>query len=400
MLFVRPTRAAALALAASASSALAQPAAARDAAAPDTVAADTVAADTVPATPAGPAGGGAAGPGRFALHGYLTQGYAGLSGGVQFYGVRGRASADFRYAALQGRYALTAADRVVLQVSHRRLGASPITGMEPEVKANWAFYEHAFGDGTVVKAGRAPIPRGIYNQLRSVGVALPTYRPPVVFYDEGAYYSETLDGLVASRTFRDDAAWSVEAHAYAGQWNSLAYDTWSDAYSVQRVRARRAVGGQVWLDTPLDGVRLGAAAQRYAVNADVMETSEMKEYHLSVDATRERGFFRAEAQQQNYGVSEFYSGYAQLGARLAGKLHGVVEVQRSLEAGVEYGDGDLPSSFMWHRSDGVGLAYHFAPTLVLKLEHHWDRGIQLEQPGDPLNPMRFRYTIASLSASF
>ncbi len=365
-----------------------------DTAAVDTAAVDTAAVDTAPAAPA------VRGASRLTVHGYVTQGFAGLHGGVQFYGVRGRTSGDFRYAALQGRYALTGADHVVLQVNHRRLGDSPITGHESEVRANWAYYEHAFRDGTAVKAGRSPIPRGIYNQLRSVGVALPTYRPPVVFYDEGAYYSETIDGVVASRTFREDAAWSLEAHAYAGQWESLAYDTWSDEYAVERVHARRAVGGQLWLNTPVDGVRLGAAAQRYAVNEEVMETSEMKEYHLSAEVTRERGFFRAEAQVQLYGVSEFYSGYAQLGARLAGKLHGVVEVQRSLEAGVEYGDGTLPSSYMWHRSDGVGLSYAFAPTLVAKVEHHWDRGIQLEQPGNPMNPRRFRYVIASLSASF
>lgn len=333
------------------------------------------------------------------MHGYLTQGYAGLSGGVQFYGVRGQPSADFRYAALQGNYALTSADRLVLQLSHRRLGPSPITRMEPAVKVNWAFYEHAFRDGTTLKAGRSPIPSGIYNQLRSVGVALPTFRPPVVLYDEGAYDSETVDGLVASRTFREAAPWSLEAHAYAGRWQSLAYTTWSDVYSITRMRARNAIGGQLWLHTPVDGVRVGAAAHRHAVNAEMMETSEMKQYDLSFDATRERGFARTELQLQSYGVGKFYTGYAQLGTRLVGKLHGVVEVQRARRTNSMSG-GTLPSSYAWHRSDGLGLSYAVAPTLVLKTEHHWDRGIQLEQPGDPRQPPRFRYAIASVSASF
>ncbi len=369
--------------------------AAPPAAAPDTAAGDAIAADSA-APPPRPA---TRPDGRLTVHGYLTQGYAGMSGGVQFYGVRNRASGDFRYAALQGRYALTGSDRLVLQVNHRRLGPSPITDLEPEVRLNWGYYEHAFRDGTTVKAGRSPIPRGIYNQLRSVGVALPTYRPPVVFYDEGAYYSETIDGVVASRTFRDDAAWSLEAHAYGGAWRTLSYDTWSEAYSITRTRATNAVGGQLWLDTPLDGVRLGAAAQRYDVSGVAVQTSEIKEYHVSADATRERGFLRAEAQLQSYGTDDFVTSYVQLGARLAGKLHGVVEAQRSWDTNQTY-DPSLPSDYAWHRSDGVGLAYHFAPTLVAKVEHHWDRGIQLEQPGDPLNPMRFRYAIVSLSASF
>jgi hypothetical protein len=232
-----------------------------------------------------------------------------------------------------------------------------------------------------------------------VGVALPTYRPPVVFYDEGAYYSETLDGLVASRTFFAEAPWSLEANAYGGAWTTLSYDTWSEVYSITRTRATNAVGAQLWLSTPVDGVRVGAAAQRYNVTGSAVQTSEIREYHASVDATRERGFFRSEAQLQNYGTDDFISAYAQLGARLVGKLHGVVEVQRSWDTNQTY-DSALPRDYAWHRSDGVGLAYHFAPTLVLKLEHHWDRGIQLEQPGNPLNPPRFRYAIASVSASF
>jgi hypothetical protein len=37
---------------------------------------------------------------------------------------------------------------------------------------------------------------------------------------------------------------------------------------------------------------------------------------------------------------------------------------------------------------------------VAKLEHHWDKGIQVEQPADPMAAPRFRYAIASISASF
>jgi hypothetical protein len=44
--------------------------------------------------------------------------------------------------------------------------------------------------------------------------------------------------------------------------------------------------------------------------------------------------------------------------------------------------------------------YKFSPTLVLKAEHHWNKGIQVEQTADPANPPRFNYTIVSLSASF
>jgi len=51
-------------------------------------------------------------------------------------------------------------------------------------------------------------------------------------------------------------------------------------------------------------------------------------------------------------------------------------------------------------SAGAGVNYYFSPALVLKLENHWDKGIQVEQPASPLDPPRFHYFIASLSASF
>ena len=338
----------------------------------------------------------------FSVHGYLTQGW-GKSTGTQFYGLTDEASTDFRYAALQLRFFASPNDQFVVQANHRRLGRSKITEFESDVNLNWAFYQHAFSQGTSVKVGRMPIPRGIYNELRSVGVVLPLYRPPVVFYDEGAYYSETIDGVIASHTFFGSSPWSVEVNGYFGGWRSLAYDNWSDEYAVYRVRARNAIGAQLWFNTPAEGVRLGIAAQRHDDRWEMDEfyENELKEYHLSLDATRERWFVRIETQLQNYVDSDkLYVGYVQANYKVTPKLGITGEVQRSRDTDVEYGDGVLPRSFEWHRSDGVGLSYAVTPSLVLKVEQHWDRGIQIEQPTHPSTAPKFRYVIASLSASF
>ena len=61
---------------------------------------------------------------------------------------------------------------------------------------------------------------------------------------------------------------------------------------------------------------------------------------------------------------------------------------------------EYPRDFDWHRAAGVSATYSFSPALVLKVEHHWNKGIQVEQHADPRDPARFRYAIASLSASF
>ena len=168
------------------------------------------------------------------------------SSGTPFYGITDEASTDFRYAALQLRFMPTTSDQFVVQANHRRLGRSRITDFESDVNLNWAFYQRGFRNGTTMKVGRMPIPR-IYNELRSVGVVLPMYRPPVAFEDEGAYYSKTIDAIIASHTFGESSRWSLETHAYFGGWRSLAYDTWSEEYSISRVRAENALGSQLWL---------------------------------------------------------------------------------------------------------------------------------------------------------
>ncbi|HET7457088.1 MAG TPA: hypothetical protein VFJ74_05475 [Gemmatimonadaceae bacterium] len=351
------------------------------------------------------AGAPSAGPGggTLAVHGYLTQGW-GKTSGPQFYGLTDVGSTDFRYAAIQFRYDRKN-DGLVVQLNNRRLGRSPITDFESSVNVNWAFYERHLGDAAAVKVGRIPIPRGIYNEQRSIGVLLPLYRAPVVFYDESAYYSETIDGAVVSRTFRDGKPWSVDASVYGGGWSTLAYDQSGDVYAVSRIRAENAIGSQLWLNTPLDGLRLGLAAQRYRwqpigdASAQAGDVSIVREEHASLDGTFTRWFVRAEGEVQHFSDDRFVSSYAQTGVRVLPKTMLVGEYQIATEHNQTYST-DWPSTFDWHRSGGVGLNFAFAPNLVLKAEHHWDRGIQVEQPANPRDPPSFRYDMVSLSASF
>lgn len=342
--------------------------------------------------------------GTLAIHGYLTQAYA-ISSGVQHYGITGQGSTDFRYAALQVRYD-KGQDGFLIQFNERRLGRSPSTQFESDVRLNWGFYEHRFTDGTQLRVGRVPVPRGIYNEQRSIGVVLPFYRAPVIFYDEGAYFSETLDGVVASHTFAADRSWNLETHAYAGGWSLLQYDqeTGPDYY-IGRVRAENGFGGQLWLDTPIDGVRLGAAAQHYVFHtidetsnafADVQQVYDLQ---ASFDATRDRWFVRAEGLEQHYETDHFYSSYLQGGFRLTPKLMVVSQGEYAVER--KYSIPPWPETFTWHKSLAIGANYYFAPNLVLKAETHWDRGVQVEQwVADPGQPPFFRYLIASVSASF
>lgn len=344
------------------------------------------------------------GEGRLAIHGYLTQGY-GAADGARFYGLRSQGSSDFRVAALQVRYDRDD-DGVLIQLNHRRLGESRITDFESNVNLNWAFYERRSKSGlTTVKVGRVPVPRGIYNELRNVGVVLPMYRAPVIFYDEGAYFSETLDGATVAHAFRDGKPWSLDVSAYFGGWSLLAYDQSGDEYTIGRVRAENGYGTQLWLNTPVEGVRLGAAAQAYDwENRDetggVTGRQSVWEVQGSLDATFSRAFLRAETLLQNYDPDDYYANYVQVGVGVTPKLWLVGLGEYAYERNYDYGVPTYPKAFVWHRAAGAALNYRVSPTFVLKAEHHWNKGVQVEQATTPATAPRFQYYLLSASASF
>jgi hypothetical protein len=383
-----PACAAPLLVALAVAGGVARPAFAQTAAAPDTAAQEAPVDDAPDA---------AAAEGRLAIHGYLTQGYA-ASDGTPFYGIRGQASSDFRYAALQFRYDRDA-DGFLVQVNHRRLGKSPITTFESAVNVNWAFYERRTDAGSSLRVGRVPVPRGIYNEQRSIGVVLPFYRAPVIFYDEGAYFSETIDGVVLSHTFMRESPWSIEVNGYGGGWSLLAYDQTGSEYLVNRIRAENAVGTQLWVNTPVEGLRVGSSYQRYRwENQTDGMRQDVQEFQASVDAAFPRVTVRAETMMQDYETDDYYASYLQTGINVTPKLAFHTQFEYAYERNWDW--GVYTPSFDWHKAAGVGFNYKLNPALVLKLEHHWNKGIQVEQPADPATAPRFRYAIASLSASF
>lgn len=344
-----------------------------------------------------PAAGQEPDEGRLSIHGYLTQGYA-VSDGTPFYGMTDQGSTDFRYAALQFRYDKKE-NGFLVQVNHRRLGKSPITDFESALNVNWAFYERRTEQGLAIRVGRVPVPRGIYNERRSIGVVLPFYRAPVIFYDEGAYFSETIDGLVLSKTFWSDRTWNLDAHLYGGGWYLLAYDQTGSEYVVNRIRSENAIGSQLWVNTPIEGLRFGASAQTYRWESltDGM-TQQVKEYQASVDATFSRFMVRAETELMDFTTDDYYASYLQTGINLTRKLSFNTQFEYAYERNWSF--PVYEEEFDWHKAAGVGIVYKFAPSLVFKAEHHWNKGIQVEQPADPANPPRFSYGILSLSASF
>jgi hypothetical protein len=329
---------------------------------------------------------------KITFHGYLTQAYA-QSDGHQFLGITEDGTADYRTAALQIRADVNKDDAFVVQLSHERFGASGVHLIKDDVELDWIFYEHKFRN-SAVKVGRVQIPFGIYNEVRDVGTLLPFYRPSHNFYGEAAYSSETIDGVVLSHSFQLGDRWGLDADVHYGDWKFISRDFVTGAYVNNSVDD--SIGAELWLETPISGLRIGAGGMRYDIEFAGVE-SKWNVYHVSVAGDFDRFAIHSEFKDVDIGNGfHVLFDYVHLGVNVTEKLSVNVQQDRFYQKF---------SGFPKFRADQdrvAGINYAFSPSLVLKTEHHWNEGrFWLEDvPQFGLEELETRYWLVSLSTSF
>jgi hypothetical protein len=328
------------------------------------------------------------------VHGYLTQAW-GIADGGTFAGIPTEGTTDYRTLALLFRYDLGEQDNLTIQLSHRRLGVSPDVVGEPDVKLDWAYYDRQFG-AFDVRIGRIPIPAGIYNELRFVGVTLPMYRPPFNFYMEGAFTSETVDGAVARYTLFQGDAWSVDASAYYGSYTMVNRAQIDTQYVPVSANVQHAVGGQAWINTPIDGVRFGGGLSTEDVK-DGEFPGRWNEWHASADINLPAVTARAEYRTFGLPQLRYTAYYGSLDLHVTDRfsLHGLADF-------ADFTYYPLPT-IKFNKEYAAGVSFAVRPNLVLKGEVHTTNGFWADSPVlDPTSnaPATVRYGIISLSTAF
>lgn len=343
---------------------------------------------------------------KFFFNAYVTQAYGETDGG-QVLGLDEDGTFNYRNAAALLRYQWTARDKFVLQLSHEKIGASPLGSTRDDVEIDWAFYEHRFNTGYGVRVGRVPIPFGIYNEIRDVGTLLEFYRPPVSIYFEGAFSSESVDGVVISKEFFADSAWSLGVDLYAGKWDRAEFLV----PAIYDGEAENARGIQLWLHTPVQGLRAGLAYQRFnqkdgATFLRTPDTDQFEIYLLSVDADFEKFVFHAEGQWIETAFSfvpkvEIPAYYGLAGWRFTETFEAYVMYENSYSTW-KFGGG-IPDFKIGpqYRDRAISMLYRFNPKILMRIEaHHY----QTTSGDVPLRPgqqaVKTDFGIISLTWSF
>ncbi|MEM9557148.1 MAG: hypothetical protein AAGC60_23015 [Acidobacteriota bacterium] len=292
----------------------------------------------------------------------------------------------YRSLALQFRYRVSDDGSLVVQLAHERNGESVVDGFRDEVELDWAFYQHNVADRFRLRVGRFPLSFGAFNEIRDVGTLLPLYRPSAAVYGENTFTSETIDGL--SWAYRDEFAGgsALEVDAYAGQYDAFESSPLAPTV-LEPVEARDIFGFQLWVDPPVDGLRIGAHVQTLKQSGGLVglaralgEESTLDDYLASIVYEGEAWFARAEHRwlrpsdlQPGFGGdfdAELSSWYAHIGRRF-GELGTLLVLQLegnhyevSLSAFNEFVEFDPILDL------GLALRYAIRPEVMLKVELH------------------------------
>ncbi len=354
------------------------------------------------------------------VNGYLSQAY-GQSNSYQLHGIGNDGTADYRNLALRFRYSTQGNNNLTIQFSNRSLGASPLMEHIEEVELDWGYYEHFLGDNTWFRVGKVKIPFGIYNEIRDVGVLLPFFQLPNSFYGEGRSAPEGLSGLTFTHAFYILNSWRIEMVAFGGyasfiDWLTVpSIDDGSVQFMSGMARMRRNLGGLIWIETPIDGLRANFGYGRRYVEGGVNFTENLygeqwgTNANASLDASFENWFLRSEF---SYGRLEetgvwTYGIYVQSGWWMSEHVGLNLQFDK-----LKIKDVFVPVSFtngvvLQYDLDAdteaaLSLVYRASSNLVIKAEAHryWGTNIEDRYVSFFEDPVWISYGLLSVSASF
>jgi hypothetical protein len=307
---------------------------------------------------------------KLQFHASLDWGY-GLSDGLPVFGINHQGTTDYKTIAVQFRYLLDDKDQFVTQLLSLSLGTSPMAATQPTIEPVWAYYQHKEGDWTF-KIGRDPLPRGIYNEVRRIGTLLPFYRVGSDVYQETLEY---IDGVVVSRRFDLGHDWSLEGNAFAGGTDLKALLPSSPGVGVIQARLENLYGGQLWVNTPIKGLRAGAFASAYQIPGTNPSLTTL----YSLDGNFEHFFVRGEYTEfsSKGPKSDYTSWYGMGGIKLGDKVTLATQYMVANRY-ISFPAPIAPMTVQLSTDVSEGIAYAPSANVAFKFEVHRHMGYSFD----------------------
>jgi hypothetical protein len=197
------------------------------------------------------------------FHGFVSQGFL-YSSAYNYLGESSQGSFKFTEAGLNASFNPLPRTRIALQ------GFTYDVGDAGNYSAvlDYALAEYTFNEYFGIRAGRIRRPQGIYNDIQDVDVARTFVLLPQGIYDaRWRDFYVSLDGGEFFGTIPLKQAGSVAYEFYGGMINPSLdggaalqiRNSLPSSGQLDSINSAEEFGGQLWWNTPIDGLRFGAA---------------------------------------------------------------------------------------------------------------------------------------------
>jgi hypothetical protein len=201
------------------------------------------------------------------IHGFASQGFI-LTKDVSYLSAK-TTEGSFRFSEVGINLTKSIGDRLRIgaQLFAQNLGP---TG-NYNAKMDWFYLDYRLFDWLGLRAGRAKIPFGLYNEINDIDSARnPILLPQSVYPIQNRNYLLAQTGGELYGYLKVGAAGALDYRAYAG---TIYFDTTSTAgspYQILRLDTPFVVGGRLLWETPIDGMRLGGSIQTLRLDTDLV----------------------------------------------------------------------------------------------------------------------------------
>jgi hypothetical protein len=289
------------------------------------------------------------------IHGFGSQDYLQASHNT-YLGADHRGNWDDNFLGLVGTVTLNDRSKLWAQLETSSTDATRFT---------WFFVDYQLTGTVRLHAGRVKYPLGLYNEYIDTKFLQVTSLEPALYQEASDFVHDSYTGLGADYTQSLHTAGELIWQVYGGN----TYDTHPPADS----RDRRAYGGRLTYQTPLDGLRFMISA--YRSHVEVLATRELTNEDRvigSIDFVRDGWDIKSE-----YGTHEFLGAsssawYLQIGRTVAGSWMPFVRYDHvNLDKAAGSNDSAIQSILVF------GVNYKLLSNVSIRFEDHFNHGYAL-----------------------
>lgn len=214
------------------------------------------------------------------IHGFVSQGYIrSISNNYLTATDSKRGSFELSELGINFTQPLSERLRAGIQLFARDLGRLG----NYSIKADWFYLDYRWADWLGVRAGRTKLPFGLYNEINDVDSArVPILLPQSVYPVRSRDYLLAQTGVELYGRVSRGVLGSLDYRVYGGTIFLELPPTPGAEAQVLDLQVPYLYGGRLLWETPVEGLRIGASAQKLRLDALGVQNATLLEVKLPV----------------------------------------------------------------------------------------------------------------------